>query len=137
MEENIRNYLKIKIKHLTKEFSFFSKQWSFNSDVEIHASLKSFEILFELTFKTLKKLFFYYEDNNLISSHECLRWAGNKNLIKPEPWFYFLKLRNRIVHDYFDEDEDIEFVEELKNIFPSFSANLKDVIVKFTSLLSS
>lgn len=132
---NSSNYLilgKINISPLLKACDKFNKIYENSKDeVDEIASIKLFEICYELSWKTLKRVL---EEKGLIDVNnpkDVFREAAVQGLIDaPEQWFAFQEDRNRTVHVYNQElADDIyssldEFKVELDNLIKTLK-NLK------------
>ena len=78
------------------------------------ATIQRFEFTFELSWKLMKSLNYYY-GQDCYSPRECLRLAAQNSLIENlDEWFAYLKARNTASHVY-DEQEADAVYESAKN----------------------
>lgn len=88
------------------------------------AAIQRFEFTFELVWKILKNVNFYFgsECNN---PRDCFRLAAqNELLANPEEWFNYLKQRNNTVHAYNEEK-----AREVFSCLPQFSQDIDRLIL--------
>lgn len=97
--------------------------------LEIAGTIQAFEVCYELTWKTLKKVLFVHglEASN---ARETFRLAAQQGWItNPKTWFVYLKKRNVTVHEYQEQ-----IMEKVYPILPQFLKNLNSLIKKLEKL---
>lgn len=112
--------------------SFFEGYNIAKTDLERTGVVKLFELCYELSWKTLKKLLTFkgIEVNN---PRDTFREAGIQNLIDhPKTWFDFIKKRNETVHKYGQE-----LVESIYEILPEFKFELDKLLIKISEMEKS
>lgn len=93
--------------------------------LEIAGAIQAFEVCYELTWKTLKKVLFFHgvEASN---ARETFRLAAQQGWIfDPKVWFVYLKKRNVTVHEYQEQ-----IMEKVYPVLPQFLENLNSLIRK-------
>jgi nucleotidyltransferase substrate binding protein (TIGR01987 family) len=96
------------------------------SDLEKAGAIQAFEICYELSWKTMKRILAYrgIEAN---SPREVFRLAAREKLIDDlDNWFEFIEKRNLTTHVY-----NLEIANEIFNFLPKFYHELD----KFTSAI--
>ena len=91
---------------------------------EIAGAIQAFEVCYELTWKTLKKVL-SLNSIEVIGARDVFRLAAQKGLIADhKPWFDYQNKRNITVHEYYEK-----IMEEVYPILPQFLKNL-DLLIK-------
>ncbi len=102
---------------------------SARSDLEKAGAIQAFEICYELSWKTMKRILSYrgIEAN---SPREVFRLAAREKLINElDKWFEFIEKRNLTTHVY-----NLKIAEEIFVFLPSFFQELDLFISKIRSL---
>jgi len=96
---------------------------------EIAGAIQAFEVCYELTWKTLKKVL-SLNSIEVIGARDVFRLAAQKGLISDHrPWFDYQNKRNITVHEYYDEIE-----KKVYPILPNFLQDLDELIAKLKQL---
>jgi len=96
---------------------------------EIAGAIQAFEVCYELTWKTLKKVL-SLNSIEVIGARDVFRLAAQKGLISDyRPWFDYQNKRNITVHEYYDEIE-----KKVYPILPNFLQDLDELIAKLKQL---
>ena len=94
------------------------------TELEIAGAIQAFEVCYELTWKTCRKIL-SLRGTHVYTSKEVFRIAGLEGLIpNAEPWFDYVEKRNITVHEYYEK-----IMEEVYPILPQFLKNL-DILIK-------
>ena len=117
---SVRNLLKNIIKEAGNEY-------------EQMGAVQTFEICYELAWKTLKKILEIQGIKEVYSPKEIFRKAYLEGLIsKFDPWNNYLKTRNLTVHTYHED-----MLSEVWNILPQFLKDLDWMIKKIKPYASN
>ena len=96
---------------------------------EMAGAIQAFEVCYELTWKTLKKVL-SLNSIEVIGARDVFRFAAQKGLITDHrPWFDYQNKRNITVHEYYDEIE-----KKVYPILPNFLQDLDKLIEKLKQL---
>jgi nucleotidyltransferase substrate binding protein (TIGR01987 family) len=96
---------------------------------EIAGAIQAFEVCYEITWKTLKKIL-SLNSIEVIGARDVFRLTAQKGLIADhKPWFDYQNKRNITVHEYYDEIE-----KKVYPILPSFLQDLDKLIEKLKQL---
>ena len=96
---------------------------------EIAGAIQAFEVCYEITWKTLKKIL-SLNSIEVIGARDVFRLAAQKGLIADhKPWFDYQNKRNITVHEYYEEIE-----KKVYPILPSFLQDLDKLIEKLKQL---
>src|SRR6185295_20426718 len=96
---------------------------------EVAGAIQAFEVCYELTWKTLKKVL-SLNSIEVIGARDVFRLAAQKGLISDHrPWFDYQNKRNITVHEYYEEIE-----RKVYPILPSFLQDLDKLIAKLKQL---
>lgn len=86
--------------------------------VEVAGVIQSFEVCYELSWKTLKKVLGYGIE--VLNPRDTFRLAVNHGLITNlKSWFDYIKKRNITTHEYYDEI--------MEQVYPTLPKFLKDL----------
>src|SRR3990167_10274798 len=103
------------------------------TDLNRDATIQRFEFTFELAWKLMKALNFYY-GQECYNPRECVRLAAQNSLIKnPENWFAYLKARNIASHVYDEQEAEIvyssakNFVADVLDLIKTIEIKLQDL----------
>lgn len=84
-------------------------------------AIKSFEYVYEMSWKTLKRILNKSGYTELKSPREIYRKAAVAGLIDdPEIWFHFIDMRNLTSHTYSEENQD-----KVLDCLPDFSREVQ------------
>lgn len=100
-----------------------------SDDVSIDASLKRFELCYELSWKVIK---FYLEYLGIFcrSPRECFKYAVLNGLIRDElVWLEMIDDRNLLVHTYTMEESRVVF-DKIKSKYLQQFITLRDSILE-------
>lgn len=93
--------------------------------------IKFFELAYEISWKTLKRILFIKNSINIISgTKDIFREAAKQGYIdNPEQWFKFIETRNETVHVYNQENIDsiIHDIEGFLSALESLINKLKEI----------
>ena len=96
---------------------------------EIAGAIQAFEVCYEITWKTLKKIL-SLNSIEVIGARDVFRLAAQKGLITDhKPWFDYQNKRNITVHEYYEEIE-----KKVYPILPNFLQDLDKLIEKLKQL---
>lgn len=85
------------------------------SDLEKAGAIQSFEITYELAWKTMKRIL-SHKGVTVNSPREVYRASAKEGIIQdPEVWFNYIEKRNLTTHTY-----NLETAEEVFNCLPAF-----------------
>jgi nucleotidyltransferase substrate binding protein (TIGR01987 family) len=120
----------IEIKQLISTRNFLEKAIKeAKSELEIAGTIQAFEVCYELTWKTLKKVL-NFRGIETFSPRETFRLAVREGLIiSLENWFDYVDKRNTTVHAYEDE-----IMEKVYPILPKFLEDLNLLIDNLSKL---
>ena len=130
MKEDIMILGSINIAPLIKASMRFSKgMLSVDNELERDGAIQRFEFVFELIWKTLKKIL-AFKGVDVNSPRDVFRESAKQGFIEdPLVWFEFIKKRNLTVHTYNEE-----FAEEVFENLPEFQEELSKVLEKIKGL---
>ena len=101
-----------------------------HNDYEKAGAIQAFEVCYELTKNTIRKVLLLRAQEAPISPKEIFRLAGLEGLIPDaEIWFEFAKKRNKTSHTY-----DGEVAEEILQSLPNFLHYLDLLIAKLKEI---
>jgi nucleotidyltransferase substrate binding protein (TIGR01987 family) len=87
------------------------------------ASIQTFEIAYELSWKILQKILKKYSIDVRFSKEVFLKAADIRLIENPKIWFKFLEKRNETVHSY-----EEEILNDVIEVMPSFIKELGSLI---------
>lgn len=93
--------------------------------------IKFFELAYEISWKTLKRILLLKNSINIVSgTKDIFREAAKQGYIdNPEQWFKFIESRNETVHVYNQKNIDsiIHEIEDFLSALESLIAKLKEI----------
>ena len=99
------------------------------SYLEIAGAIQAFEVTYELSWKTLKKVL-AFKGIEVTSAYDAFRLGAKEGLINdPKVWFDYLRKRNITVHEYEDS-----IMEKVYPILPSFLQDVNSLISELEKL---
>lgn len=118
------------LSNLSKEISSLNNQ-SVLSNAEKAGLIKFFELAFELSWKTLKRVLWLRNSIEVTSgTRDIFRQAAKQGYIdNPEQWFRFIETRNETVHVYDQKNIDtvVYEIEEFLSILDALINKLKEI----------
>ncbi len=94
-----------------------------NTEQEKAGAVQSFEMVYELSWKTMKRIL-DKKGVEVRSPRDCVREAASNGLISDSKlWFDFIEKRNLTTHTY-----EEKVVDDVIGVFESFSASLTELI---------
>ena len=96
---------------------------------EVAGAIQAFEVCYELSWKTLKKVLSVY-GIEVLNPRDTFRLAVQHGLITNlKSWFDYIKKRNITTHEYYDE-----IMEQVYPILPKFLKDLNLLVKKLEKI---